>query len=408
MPRRLFPQRSRPCMKTLRRRAVLRRVNRLIDWELMRVFGYEGNASILGFQKGIEVCLGPFNGMVQWERTNPDAFLLWAVSTSPMVWQHVMNACRRAGYPFNPNAPVSSPRVFFSRRVVVSLLGHCLKSTQMGEVGERLAPWAAALILEELGKWGLRIGKETPGWRGLPLEEDAATLDEGLWPVLESMGLAWTGNPVNLLWDACCLPQEMSSPLEQENRRIRRLQYLQSKGVLAKGVGTNGYPAFALALVTPGTTRRVWRQFIHQGADPHACMPADRRAGVWHVLMQAIARAYCPWPEKALRERFSFLRHLGVNPNVPDGKGQMPLHVLLSHPPRTVFPEGLIEAFVRCGGNPDKVDREGKTALDLALDLNHGLAGDLLRHRAVREKEDIGRALGVREGNPAPCRPPRL
>jgi hypothetical protein len=100
-------------MKTRRRRAALGRVNRLIDWELMRVFGYEGNPSILGFQKRIEVCLGPFNGMVQWERTEPDAFLLWAVSTSHMVWKNVMKACQRAGYSFNPNTPVSNPRVFF-------------------------------------------------------------------------------------------------------------------------------------------------------------------------------------------------------------------------------------------------------------------------------------------------------
>ena len=405
--------RFRPCMKAVRRRAALARVNRTLDWALMRVFGYDGDHSLYGVQKGKTVAFGPpkpgsFQPSNVTRAVDSEAFLLWAVTAGPMVFSHVLRTCRKAGYGLNLNCPVYEYRENCLPGWVFPV-EHLLRACR---IRRSPADWFASPSEEDafavfgmMAGHGVRFPLGEPE-QGRPMATPAigsvlVALPNRFWSMAESVGFVWlkSANHVVLVRQAAREWPHVQSGAQA----FERVCHLLEKGIPAGGNDYFGHAVLhGLCESDYVFSRPLFDVLIKAGADIHAvarksAIWSPHGMNCWHFLLHwsVFKEGWCAKDKHRLLSKMAYLKRKSVDPNQPDGHGFPPLHCALQtkRVHGATCPDWLMEAFIRCGGDLGIVS-PGGTVMDIARAHGHASVVDsLIRIGALQEKETITRHL---------------
>ena len=407
-----------------------------IDWTLMRANGYTGEDNIEATQP---VHRGPFDmagnplffpGMDQNPAGRP--FMAWAVTAGRPVFEHVIDTCRKTGYPLDIDALYAYPTGMMSYTGAPSanemsllhiLLDHLLPGEPenmeaVADYGGRklevhpAEDWAKSM--ETLG-FLLEQGASTKGLVTLCL---AAKRSVKTWGLLEKHGLDWSAhtgehaafqdafsNDAPRPWVILRDPAKRKNQQEKdEATALARLTHLVDKGMpLNAQMGSYRKTFFQHAMNLTMGPLPLLKTLLAMGADPHATSTPMLFQGIpvrggdpsgrngWHLLFEHAFRLGERENWRLILRKFVFLKNLGVNINHRDEAGQTVFHLLAGVSDAAPI---LAEGLLRYGADPSVIDNEGKSPLDVAIASGSKGVADVLRtHLAMGQKDTLEQAL---------------
>lgn len=416
MPKRL-PRKIRPRpLCEIQRRAAFRRADRLMDWDLMELFGYEGRHSVLAWQPDRYL---EFQNVSRHIDDTP--FLFWAVTTGPMVWDHVTRVCRQSGLKISPgHAYLWYPGSRDAGHG--SLVTAVLRSTRHAGSGHaRLNGKPYPLYMESYLEWGnlkthesrslleklFGMGATLPAVSPELLFESISRLPLEIHEILESHGLDWSRcrNGVKILAQSMAVSSERVA-LE----RIRHLGH-QNIGAVFKDPLRN-FPDFGYVFVeqtTPRFSGKIAKALLESGFDPHDRVPQTCHIGpyrgrnAWHTLMESLGRGHWRWTQDKpdVLRKMMFLSRQGVDLNLQDGQGRTPFHVYLDNFRGGTIDPVMVDILLRLGADPDIENKAGQSP-------RSWMQKEALQALTTFEARQTRAALqdSVPQAGPAPVRSP--
>ena len=418
MPKRLsgkIRRRPRP-LSEIQRRAAFRRADRLMDWDLMELFGYEGPRSVLAWQpeKYLE-----FHKVRR--HVNDTPFLFWAVAAGPMVWDHVTRVCRQSRLRISPDhAHRWYPGAWEAGRG--SLVTEVLGSTRHASSGHArmngkpyplylewgtLKTHESRHLLEKLFGMGATLSAVSPKI----LFDSVSRLSLQIQTLLEAHGLDWS----RCQNGAGILAQSMA--VSSEPVALERIKHLRHQNIDAKFKDPHrdfpDFGSFFVEQTTPRFSGKIVRALLEAGFDPHDKVPQAchirpyRGRNAWHTLIESLGRDHWRWAQDKpdVLRKMMFLSHQGVDPNVQDSLGKTPLHLYLDTFRGGTVDPVMVDILLRLGANPDLENEAGESPRHILQKKGlHGAMQALLTFEASQTRTLLEGS--VPEACPAPVRPP--
>jgi hypothetical protein len=403
--------------RALQQKAALRRVNRLIDWELMGVFGYAGNRSLYGFQQEIS---RPANNFLV-DEVPPTAFLLWAVSAGPMVMGHVLRTCQESGYALDVNRAVENNRESHIQGPIhlVSWLfynnfwdgpwkfrSHCA-----------LSHFETLKILVKAGATFGHLPVGLPGQRE-NLVQNVARWPLPVWKWMKDHGFSWGTDRAG---DGSLLRIALGWSRGFDDFKDK-LDWLTHEGLNIHQPDKDGYTWFHRwsCELTPhssisGSGERL-DFMLSRSIRADALIEKSLRLkdpgeeeglNAWYPLLGTVLASSRSFKilqtseilqdaqKKILLWKADVLRQFGLDPNQRGVRGETALHLLAASWPHQGWPEWCLDYLVSWGLDFRAQTPDGKTPLDLVMRKYPGspLVVQLQLIESSRQQEDLKRLL---------------
>lgn len=150
--------------------------------------------------------------------------------------------------------------------------------------------------------------------------------------------------------------------------------------LLELGVSPNNANSAGVTLLMKACAAMPYENFVspllQRGADVHA----KDKNGMTAFGIAAIDREYCAW------EIIPMLLDAGANINEQDENGET---AVMAYAYGAGESPSYIKFFLERGANPNLRNKEGNTALDIALEANNGFAVEKLRQYGGKQGKDL-------------------